>query len=163
MTMGIGTKAQRMTTGGSDDDYQDIGKVTEIGDISGSRDTQDVTAYDSTSGYREYDVGLKDGGEVTISVRYRPNADNAEGAQHAELMAAFDDGLKQNFRFIFPIEYDVEDGEQAIVKTWPSASFEAFITSFSMPVPLEEHISQSFTLKITGAISFGDYQEPDPA
>lgn len=148
MTMGIGTKAQRYDEKSSaSDKYEAIGKVTEIGDISASRDTQDITAYDSASGYREYDVGLKDGGEVSISVRYRPNGD-IEGTQHAELRAAFESGELQKFRFVFPIVLTEPEGEN------PTAEFDAYVTSFSMPIPLEEHISQSFTVKITGPITF---------
>lgn len=147
MVMGIGTKFQRMTTTGTDDDYEDIGKITEIGDISVSRDTSDITAFDNVSGYREYDVGLKDGGELTMTVRYRPDG-KSEGGQHEEMRKAFEDGTREQFRIVFPIELDNKES--------PTCSFESFVTSFGMPIPLEEHITQTFTLKITGPIIFED-------
>ncbi|MFJ9382029.1 phage tail tube protein, partial [Streptomyces sp. NPDC101455] len=49
--------------------------VANISDVSGpsrSRDAIEVTAHDSPDNYREFVKGLKDGGEVEITINYDP-------------------------------------------------------------------------------------------
>ena len=64
-----------------------VGELTSIGGIGGSRDTVDVTNYDSEDGMREFISGLGDAGEVAIEGNYVP-ADLGQDY----LKAAYDDG-----------------------------------------------------------------------
>ena len=49
-----------------------VAELTEISGIDMSADTIDVTTLNSTSGFREFVAGLKDGGEVGISGFFYP-------------------------------------------------------------------------------------------
>jgi predicted secreted protein len=67
---GVGTHFQRATADTSDPTFASIAEVNSISGPSLSRDTIDVTSLDSTSGYREFIGGFRDGGEVSLEMNF---------------------------------------------------------------------------------------------
>jgi predicted secreted protein len=112
-----------------------IGKLTSIGGMKFSADTIDVTNHQSTSGWREFISGLKDGGEVTIEGFFEDD--------DAGQLALFGDigGDAQDFVVVFP------DTSQ-----W---AFSALVTGVEMGKgDLKDGVPFSATVKITGVPEF---------
>ncbi|MCI0687121.1 MAG: hypothetical protein L0Y54_07800, partial [Sporichthyaceae bacterium] len=60
--------------GGSPENFTAIGRSTSISGPGLSRETLDVTAHDSPDQWREFQGGLRDGGELTVDINYDPTA-----------------------------------------------------------------------------------------
>lgn len=111
-----------------------VGGLTEIGGLSLSADTIDVTTLDSDGGYREFIGGFKDGGEVSLS----GFLDNTVGKGQAEMYAAFESGVKEDFVITFPI---------ATKTKW---TFKGVVTGFETNASLEDPLSFSASIKVSG-------------
>ena len=94
--------------------------------------TIDSTNMDST--WRESIGGLKDGGDCAFEIAYDP-----AGATHQALTT------------------DIDGGAHAIVITYSNSdttSFNAIVTGFSVSAAIDDKITASVTMKITGAVTF---------
>lgn len=111
-----------------------VGGVKSIGGIEISQETTDVTAMDSTSGYREYLGGFKDGGEVSIS----GFLDGADDGQE-ELYDLLASGDVEDFEIKFPT---------AIGKSW---TFKGVVTKFATSEDVDNAITFDATIKVSGA------------
>ena len=111
-----------------------IGGLTEISGLSLSADTIDVTTLDSDGGYREFIAGFKDAGEVSVSGFF----DNTAAEGQAEMYTAFESGAVSDFVITFPI---------ATKTTW---TFKGIVTGFETSAGLEDPISFSGTIKVSG-------------
>lgn len=109
--------------------YVAIANVSNISGPGLSRETIDVSAHDSPNGYRQFVGGLKDPGEITFDVNYKPSA-------HDMLVADLDDTTATNYRITWP------DGS-----TW---TFPAIITGFEPSAPIDDKLAASITLKVSG-------------
>lgn len=110
--------------------------VAHVSSISGpnqSRESIDVTALDSTGGYREYIDGFKDGGEVAIQGFF----DYADGGQKA-VYAAFDGEGVNKFSIIFP---------ERIGAKWV---FNGVVTAFEVTSEVGNAVGFSATIKVSG-------------
>jgi len=112
----------------------DVAKLTEIGGLDLSADTIDVTALDSTGGYREFLASFKDAGEVSVSGHFLPTS----GEGQSELFDAFEDGDEESFTITFPATLGAE---------W---SFDGVVTKFTTGASLEDAISFEATIKVSG-------------
>ncbi len=63
-TFGVKLKAKK---GGSLSNDLLVGHLTNIGEIGAETDEIEVTTHDSPNGYREFEAGLKDAGEVAVA------------------------------------------------------------------------------------------------
>lgn len=115
--------------GGSSETFTPIANITSVGAPSLSRDTYDVTAHDSTDGWREFIGGLKDGGEVSIDVNYDPS-------QHDSLVDDFEDVDPRNYKVTFP------DAAE-----W---AFPAILTGFEPDAPHDGKLTASLSFKVAG-------------
>ncbi|MFB7354858.1 phage tail tube protein [Streptomyces gardneri] len=112
-----------------------VANVTDISGPSRSREAIEVTAHDSPNGYREFIKGLKDGGEVEITLNYDPGH-----ATHTALDADFEeDDLRDYQVVILPGEADEH--------TW---DFSALITDLGEEYPTEGQMERTATFKISG-------------
>ena len=111
-----------------------IGGLTEIGGLSLSADTIDVTTLDSDGGYREFIAGFKDAGEVSISGFF----DNTAAKGQAEMYDAFESGEVSDFVITFPV---------ASKTKW---TFKGIVTGFETSANLEDPISFSGSIKVSG-------------
>lgn len=114
-----------------------IAQVTNISGPGLSADTIDVTSHDSTSGYREFLQGLKDGGEVTLDLNYDPAGATHKNASGG-LLYAYEQGTQDNYALVFP---------DAATTVWV---LPAIVTAFEVGAPMDNKLSASATLKISG-------------
>jgi predicted secreted protein len=113
--------------------------ISEVRSIRGptmTRDLIDVTNHDSAGSYREYVLGLKDGGEVTFDINYIP----ADGTHDAStgLLADYNNDVRRNFQMTF---------SDPSTTTW---SFTAIVMGFEVSAAIDEVLMSSVTLKVTG-------------
>lgn len=113
-----------------------IGGLTSIGGIEASADTVDVTALDSDGGYREYIPGFKDAGEVSAE----GFLDDASDANQSEIYTLFENGNTVDCIITFP------NGGK-----W---EFKAIVTGFGTSASVDDAISFTTTLKVSGAPKF---------
>lgn len=125
---GFGTTLSRGNGAGTEV-FTAIAGVTNISGPSISRETLDVTGHDSPDGYREFLGGLKDPGEVSIDVNYRPSA-------HDVFVDDLDDESPRNYKLVFP------DGTE-----W---AFPAILTGFEPSAPFDDKLTASLTFKVSG-------------
>ena len=108
-----------------------IAKVVSIDGPSMEREEIEVTAHDSEDGFREFVPGLADAGEISLELRFIPT-----DASHLGLLSDFEDGTEKNYKLEFPDETE-----------W---SFDGFPTSFEPTAEMEDVLSASVTIKLTG-------------
>lgn len=113
---------------------QKVGGLTSIGGLELSSDTIDVTTLDSDGGYREFINGFKDGGEVPIEGYFYGAGDAGQQA----LYTLFESGASEEFEIKFPAE------------TGASWEFNGIVTGFSTSADLEDPLSFSATIKVSG-------------
>ena len=111
-----------------------VAKLTSISGIELSAETMDITTLDSTEGYREFMAGFIDGGEVTAEGLL-----SETGTAESELINKVG-GDAQECTIEFPSGAKWE--------------FDAIITAFSTDVSLEDPLSFSITLKVSGKPTF---------
>lgn len=110
-----------------------IAELTSIGGVAISADTIDVTALDTSDGYREFLQGWKDGGEVSLSGHL-----NESDAGQAGALAALESGAATSCTIVFPT---------AISASW---AFDGIVTGFETGAELEDAVSVDITVKVTG-------------
>lgn len=122
------------TTWSTSDDsgvtWDPVANVTEVGVLDASAETIDTTAHDTANGWRTYIGGVKDGGELKMSVNYDP-------AIHGAIFDLLgDDGIKH--KVTLP-----DAGAAEIV-------FSGIVTGFSVGAPFDDKLSGEVTVKVTG-------------
>ena len=117
--------------------YATVANVTDISGPSRQREAIEVTAHDSPDQYREFVKGLKDGGEVEITLNYSPTV---SGSGHGLLDDDFEERTLRNYRVV------VLPGESNQV-TW---TFSALITDLGDEFPHDDKMERTATFKISG-------------
>lgn len=115
-----------------------IAGVTNLSGPGLTLETIDVTNHSSTSAYREFVGGLKDGGEIGVDIVFDPAAATHKNASGG-LLYLLTTRASGSFSITFP-----DSG----ATVW---SFTAFVTAFEPGAPVEDAMTASVTLKITGA------------
>lgn len=113
--------------------------IAEVGNISGPAlrlETQDVTNHSSPDGWREYVATLLDAGEVTFDLNFIPT--DATQGYATGLLKDMTNRVKRNFQLVFPNVGNT---------TW---SFSAYVTGYNTSEPIDDALSASVTLRITG-------------
>ena len=109
-----------------------IGNLISVSPTSLSVATIDSTDMGDT--WRSFIGGLKDGGECSFEIAYDPSL-----ASHTSL------------------ESYIDGGNHVILITWSdetTCTFNAIITSFAPSAALDDKLTCSVGLKITGAVTF---------
>lgn len=128
-----GTQFKRDTTGGGV--YGLVANITDISGPSREREAIEVTAHDSPNAYREFVKGLKDGGEVELTINYNPGL-----ASSVALEADFEELDLRNYQIvIFP--------GQSPEFTW---TFAGLITALGDEFPHDDKMERTVTIKISG-------------
>lgn len=112
-----------------------IGGLTSIGGVEVSADTVDVTALDSEGGYKEFLMGFKDAGDVSLE-GFLDDSDTGQAAAYA----ALESGEKQKCEIVF--------------KNGAKWTFDGIVTGFSTSVDLEGAVTFSSTIKVSGKPTF---------
>jgi predicted secreted protein len=135
---------QIFDTSVSPDTWTSVGEVTNITPPSYARDAQDATHTESTEGWREFIPGLKDAGEVSCELNLVPDSTTVD-----LVLAQFNSDTLTQARILFA------DGTQ----TGPSPTCSRFtcsgvITGFPMEAPMDDKMTATLTLKISGKPTF---------
>ncbi|MCI0685726.1 MAG: hypothetical protein L0Y54_00595, partial [Sporichthyaceae bacterium] len=93
------------------------------------------TAHDSPDQWREFQGGLRDGGELTVDINYDPTA-------HAGLLADLEDENPRSYQLVFP---------DTLSTTW---TFKAILTGFEPDAPHDDKLTASVSFKISGKPTF---------
>ena len=129
-TAGVGAKLRRLATSV----YEDIAEVISISGPSMSRETIDVTNLDSTDGYREFIGSLRDGGSVSLELNFLRST-------YDDFKTDFENDSLEDYEILLP------DAENT------SFNFQALVTELGMETPVDDKISVSVTMKISGTVN----------
>lgn len=110
-----------------------VAGLTSIGGLELSADTIDVTTLDSDGGYREFIAGFKDAGEVSLEGYLELEPEKGQ----EDLYDLFESGETEDFSIVFPND----------MGSW---QFKAVVTGFSTSADLEDPLSFSCTIKVSG-------------
>ena len=114
--------------------------IAELIGLSGpglALDTVESTHTESANAAKEYIAGLLDGGEVSADLNFLPG-----NATHTGLVADWQARTLRNWEVIWP-----DTGST----TW---SFAAFVTSYEPSAPIEDRMTASVSLKLSGIPTF---------
>lgn len=113
--------------------------VAEVFDISGpsmSKDAIETTHHGSTNGWREFISGLKDGGEVTLSMNFLPQ--NSTQDDSTGVISQLSGDTVDNYQVVLP-----DDDETTI-------TFAAVVTAFEIAEPVDDRLTADATFKVSG-------------
>lgn len=113
--------------------------IAEITNISGpgiKMDLIDATHMESPNSFREYIPSLLDGTEISFDLNYLPGDTNQGGLREDQLARAI-----RNYQIV----WTDEDGS--------TDSFAGYVTDFTPSAKIDDKLSASATIKITGPIS----------
>lgn len=113
--------------------YVTVGQVDDISMPALALDAPDVTAHDSSSAYRQVVGGLKEIGEMSMTLIYDPAA-----ASHVSKWTLLSNRDYTPFKLTFP-----DAGNTTF-------AFRAFVTKFEPSAPVEDKLTASVTLRGTG-------------
>lgn len=126
--------------GASPEVFTTVAEVTNIDGPGLSRAIPEATHMESPNGYREYIGGLKDGEEVTLECNFLPG--NATQDPDDGILSLFESGIRTNFQIVWPFSPTV---------TW---QFAGVVTGFQPTTPVDDKITISVTIKVTGQPDF---------
>lgn len=111
--------------------------LAEVNSITGpgmTRDFIDVTSLDSTSGYREFIAGFRDGGTVTLNM-------NFTAATYALMKADFESDDAQEYEIVLPDD-DVT-----------SLEFVGLVTELPLTITVDDKVTADVTIKVSGQVT----------
>jgi predicted secreted protein len=115
-----------------------FGTVANVSNLSGpnrTREAIEVTAHDSPDQYREFVKGLKDGGEVVVTINYNPG-----NSTHSQLDADFEEADLRAYQVVL---LPGEDDEH----TW---DITGLITDIGDEFPIDDRMEREITVKVSG-------------
>jgi len=110
-----------------------VAGLTSIGGLELSADTIDITTLDSDGAYREFIAGFKDAGEVSLEGYLELEPEKGQ----KDLYDLFESGDVEDFTILFPDN----------MGSW---QFKGVVTGFSTSADLEDPLSFSATIKVSG-------------
>jgi len=119
-----------------DKDNSAWGAISEISGISGpskSRDTIEVTHFQSLDSYREFIGGLRDGGDVSLTMNFTRDT-------YDIMNADFEDDEKQVYKIILPDEKNT------------TFEFQGLVTELPLGAEIGDKVSADCTIKISGKV-----------
>ena len=131
----VDTTGKTITAAGSATpvSYTTIGNVRSFSKDGGSVTVIDITNFDSSA--KEFRAGLVDFGSISFEVQV-DNGDAGQLAVEAARLAA----TTENFKIVLPSG------------TYPTASFQGFITKFARSGSVDAVVTGTVDLKITGPV-----------
>jgi predicted secreted protein len=116
-----------------------IAELKEINGIDISGETIDVTTLSSTNGYREFVLGFKDPGEVSISGFFYPGDTNGQAAMYTDMI----NGDSASYTIQFPSDLGA---------TW---TFTGYVMNFKTGAVVEDAVTFEATIKVSGEPTLG--------
>lgn len=122
--------------GGSPEAFADVGEISNLAGPNETASPLDATTLESTS--REFILGLRDGGEVSLEINYRPTL-----AQHQAIREDLRNKVRRNWQIKL-----TDAGTTTI-------SFTAVVTNWGGPqIPVDAVIKVPITLKVSGDVTY---------
>jgi len=137
---GMGTQFRRWNS--ATGLWEKIALITKIVGPDSKRDTQDATALDTVGGYRTFIGGLRDGGNVKLSMQFSRDT-------YEVMRADFEDDDLKNYEIALP------DNDQT------SMEFMGLVTELPLSVD-EKIITADVTIKISGPVTINSGSGPSP-
>lgn len=128
----------KIGNGASTETFSSILEVRSIDGPNLDLEFVDATHMESPSGYREQKPTFKSGGDVTIEVNFLPD----DTSTQASLLTDFDNKTLRNFKLTFA----------TFNKVW---SFAAYVKSVSPKANIDDMLTASIVLQISGAVTRG--------
>lgn len=113
-----------------------IAELFKLGGPNQKQDTKDSSNFTSPAGYKEFIAGMKEGGDVSIEGAYL-SAD----ATQVQLQADFKAGTRSDYSIVWPAPLE---------PCW----FNAIVTAIQPSTPLDDRVTFSSTLKVSGPVGF---------
>jgi len=114
--------------------------LAEVIGLSGpglSMDTVESTHTESANAAKEYIAGLIDGGEISVDLNFLP-----ANATHTSLISDWQNRTLRNFQIVWPDTANT---------TW---SFAGFVTNYEPSSPIEDRMTASVSVKLSGIPTF---------
>jgi predicted secreted protein len=130
---GVGT----VFNGGDGDSNEGFTAIAEINSIDGpnmTRATIDVTSLDSTGGYREFIASFRDAGQVVLNMNFTRDG-------YDQMKDYYESSSSRNYQIVL-----TDTGATTF-------DFAAFVTDLGMAIPMDDKVTASVTLKITGQVT----------
>lgn len=130
---GVGTTFKRSNMSSSSTDV--FSAIAEINSITGpnkTRETIDVTSLDSTGGYREFIASFRDAGTVELEMNFTYDGYEAMNADF-------------EIETLTDYQINLPDGT--------TLDFAGFVVDLGMAVPLDNKVTATVTIKISGAVA----------
>jgi hypothetical protein len=137
---GMGTQFRRWNS--ATGNWERIALITKISGPDSKRDTQDTTSLDTLGGYRTFIGGLRDGGNVKLSMQFSRDT-------YEVMRADFEIDTLQNYEIVLP------DDDQT------SAEFQGLVTELPLSID-EKIITADVTIKISGPVTINSGSGPSP-
>lgn len=119
-----------------------VAELTSLNGVTMSGDAIDVTSHDSDDNAREYIRGMIDGGELSIEGNFIPTDTNGQIAMKGDL----DSGTSRAYEMVFPMSMGV---------SW---EFDGIVSAFETDAPIDDKVSVSSTIKVSGKPSLNTTQ-----
>jgi len=123
-----------------------VGDLTNISGPTMSAEEIDISSHDTSGNFREFVVGFKDAGEISLEGNL-----TADGGA-AELVGAFKDRLNRNFHINFPVT-STEGGVGLCYLRW---EFEGIVSGVETATPYDDKASFSASVRLSGAPTLTD-------
>jgi predicted secreted protein len=130
-----GTMLQRGS--GSPTTYTTIAEVLKIQRSGSKADLADVTNMDSPSSFREFLPTLLDSGEVSFECNFIPSS-----SSQATVLSDFTN------QTLSPWKIELPGGTEG---NW---TFNAYVTSDDIDIPIDKQVTKSVKLKISGPVTY---------
>lgn len=119
--------------------YTSLGELTDITPPSITKDVIETTNHGS-SGTKTYIGGLVDFGEASVTINYDP--DGADDTAVRDLAKTSGDSATQYFKITY-----ADAGTNTEI-------WQGLVTSFEQETPIDGQLSATFTIKVSGAITY---------
>ena len=126
----------KLGNGGTPETFATIAEVSDLKPPQIHQEALEATSHDSTDGWKEFQGGLLDAGEVTFQIFYQPT--HATHSYSAGMLKDAVNRTKRNFQLVFP---------DAGATTW---TFAALVTAFNPSAPVDGLLTADITLKVSG-------------
>ena len=118
-----------------------IAQVFSIGGATLSADVADVSDHESAKFYREFVNTFRDGGEVTLGLRWDP-AEATQSEVANGLLALFELDVSSSYTIAWP---------NTGASTW---AFDAFVTGYEPSADFDADLEATVTFKVSGVPVF---------
>jgi predicted secreted protein len=131
---GVGARFLRADAASSGTGFTAIAEINSISGPNKSRATIDVTSLDSAGGYREFIASFRDAGEITLEMNWTRDG-------YDQINDDFESDTAWDYQVEFP-----DTGNTTL-------DFTALVTALGSAIPLDDKITMSVTLKISGQVT----------